>query len=166
MDQKRTFVTLDGLRGIAAIAVLFRHTVPNFMPTSPSASGYLAVDLFFVLSGFVIAYAYERALLNGMTIAQFMVKRVVRLYPLYIVAGLVSLLFLTIRLFVKHQGMSEEIVYFANLFYIPIPINLNTELHLYPLNDPAWSLGLEILINAVFAAIIVPLQRPIVWPSG
>ena len=162
MDQKRTFVTLDGLRGIAAIAVLLRHTVPNFMPTSPSASGYLAVDLFFVLSGFVIAYAYERALLNGLTITQFMIKRVVRLYPLYIVAGLVSLVFLTIRLFIKHQGMSEEGVYIANLFYIPIPINLNTELHVYPLNDPAWSLGLEILINAVFAALILPLQRSVV----
>jgi peptidoglycan/LPS O-acetylase OafA/YrhL len=82
------FATLDGLRGVAAIAVTslhFRFELGKFLlPHS-----YLAVDFFFVLSGFVLAYAYEDRLSEGMKPIQFLRLRVIRLYPLYLIGTLI-----------------------------------------------------------------------------
>ena len=76
------FALLDGLRGIAAFAVILDHTPPNFLGELIPGR-YLAVDFFFVLSGFVLAHAYGRRLEGGWSVFSFMRARVIRLYPLY-----------------------------------------------------------------------------------
>src|SRR6185312_1216171 len=76
------FPILNGMHGIAAILIVVRHTAPIF-GQNPFSESYLAVDLFFVLSGVVIANAYESKLLEGMEVAQFAKIRLIRLYPLY-----------------------------------------------------------------------------------
>jgi hypothetical protein len=98
---KREFTTLDGMRGIAALAVVTRHAplyfesvsifVQSPMAKAPIAVGpffesYLAVDFFFALSGFVLAHAYGHRLATGMSPGRFMAIRLIRLYPLYVVA--------------------------------------------------------------------------------
>ena len=82
-SPKQTFAALDGVRGIAALAVMMFHIAwwPHFGRPFPSA--YLAVDLFFALSGFVVAHAYSPRLSQGMSPWGFLRLRVVRLWPLY-----------------------------------------------------------------------------------
>lgn len=83
--MRRTFDTLDGLRGTAAIVVLLLHVASAETPDLPVfGSAYLAVDLFFLLSGFVIGHAYEARLSDGLTFGKFLKIRLVRLYPLYV----------------------------------------------------------------------------------
>jgi peptidoglycan/LPS O-acetylase OafA/YrhL len=83
------YAILDGLRGIAALAVLVYHYfVFQSNPELPNPIPYawLAVDFFFLLSGFVIASAYEARLCASMTFVDFVKIRFVRLYPM-ILAG-------------------------------------------------------------------------------
>jgi peptidoglycan/LPS O-acetylase OafA/YrhL len=84
---KQTFEVLNGLRGIAAIAVVNMH-LSFYYGVFHSANVAPAVDFFFVLSGFVIAYAYESDLREGLTWGRFLLARIIRLYPLYLL-GLV-----------------------------------------------------------------------------
>ena len=79
--MKQRFLALDGLRGVAALLVAAFHTTTAFQ-IDLIAHGYLAVDFFFMLSGLVVAHAYEDQLLNGMSFRRFAVARVVRLYPM------------------------------------------------------------------------------------
>jgi peptidoglycan/LPS O-acetylase OafA/YrhL len=97
----RRYQTLDGLRGIAALAVVMLHSNRWFL-IAPNLSAS-AVDLFFLLSGFVVAAAYEHRLASGMSAARFMAIRIVRLYPLYLV-GLLIALFGLDHLFVHTWG--------------------------------------------------------------
>ncbi len=87
MTARRNYGTLDGLRGVAAIAVVVVHA-PMLMGSIEAPSAGLAVDLFFVMSGFIIAHAYEGKLRDGMTAGHFIALRLARLYPLYLL-GLV-----------------------------------------------------------------------------
>ena|ERR1700730_5639017 len=82
-----SFPALDGVRGVAAILVALFHLRNRFLGFNnfPGGDGYLAVDLFFVLSGFVLSHAYLPRFQNGMSPSQFMKARLIRLYPLYII---------------------------------------------------------------------------------
>lgn len=88
---KKFYPVLEGLRGAAAILVLFRH-IPTYAPPINFQMSYLAVDLFFVLSGFVIANSYEQKLTSEkMSFKEFAVLRVIRIFPLYIIGSLIGL---------------------------------------------------------------------------
>jgi peptidoglycan/LPS O-acetylase OafA/YrhL len=76
------FEMLDLLRGIAALAVLIYHS-DNFLGIQLLPNAYLAVDLFFMLSGFVIAHNYDPKIGSGMTLKEFMLHRGIRLFPCY-----------------------------------------------------------------------------------
>jgi peptidoglycan/LPS O-acetylase OafA/YrhL len=83
------YATLDGLRGLAALAVAERHCGTWFGGRLESA--FLAVDFFFILSGFALAYAYDERLRSGLSARQFLLLRIARLYPLYLIAMTISL---------------------------------------------------------------------------
>ena len=91
------FYTLDGIRGIAAILVMMRHTIPFF--GVDFVESYLAVDIFFLLSGVVITNAYERRLQSGLSVLRFIWIRVVRMYPLYMLGSLISIVAVAFGLF-------------------------------------------------------------------
>ena len=89
--ERRAFHTLDGLRGVAALLVVTRHA--NLLSANISfPETFLAVDLFFLLSGFVIAFAYDDRLTNPNFEGRFLVIRLVRLYPLYVLGLFLGLL--------------------------------------------------------------------------
>jgi peptidoglycan/LPS O-acetylase OafA/YrhL len=150
--EARSFVTLDGLRGVAAFAVMISHTGRFMGLEIPEA--FLAVDFFFALSGFVVAHAYTERLRTGMSPRSFLVLRLVRLYPLYILGTAIGILILPL---ISHaEGFAQlAIAIAAAVLFLPSPV---TEL-LYPFNFPAWSLFHELLINGAFAALSNVLSR-------
>ena len=87
----RVFHTLDALRGIAAVGVVVFHMQQAFTPIA-APGGYLAVDLFFMMSGVVLTgHAYEARFRAGMGTLDFMRARLIRLYPLYLLGTLLGI---------------------------------------------------------------------------
>ena len=150
--MKNRYAYLDGLRGLAAIIIMIFHS--NNMWGVYLPHGYLAVDVFFIMSGFVIASAYDTRLSTGdLSVVEFMKIRLVRLYPVFLLSFLVS-----IPLFLKQylgEGVTTDGILFAattaglNLFMLP-SYSPRTPL-LFAVNIVYWSLFFELLTNAVFA---------------
>ena len=148
--------TLDGVRGVAALFVLTRHAGPLFSPWV-FAHSYLAVDLFFALSGFVLATAYDEKLRIGtLSVRTFMAIRLVRLWPLFALASLIGFL-AWVAHWAAHGNsdwaLARIVTTFAlSLGMLPSPFGQTQDLPaLFPLNSPSWSLFLEILANACYA---------------
>ncbi|MBV8850871.1 MAG: acyltransferase [Methylobacteriaceae bacterium] len=152
------YLALDGLRGIAAIFVVIYHMGAIESPSYPFSSAYLAVDLFFVLSGFVLSHAYDGPLGCGMTLSQFMARRLARLYPAYLfglMLGIVALLITADK--ISSGKFATALI--TGLALIPVPIELSKEPPIFPLDGPAWSLFLELVVNAAFALFFPRLTR-------
>jgi peptidoglycan/LPS O-acetylase OafA/YrhL len=162
MNHNR-YAFLDGIRGMAAIFVLTRHT-NNYWHFSLYRS-YLAVDLFFILSGFVIAYAYDEKIKTGaITFQRFVLIRLIRLYPVFLLSLLISAILLIGNLAIKHQvtfpNLSQALSIIAiTAIFLPSHMEGSYSLFpgndhsLFPINDPYWSLFYELLSNFIYAAI-------------
>ena len=153
------FSLLDGLRGVASIVVLFYHIDMYVFGKTWFPHAYLAVDFFFVLSGFVIANAYGKKLLDSMTFMGFVKVRLARLYPLIFISVFLGLLILGIRLLTTHSLSYWQLFVAAISGFALMPTNILEDLYpektpLYPVNGPLWSLFFELFINFVFAAIV------------
>lgn len=150
MTKPRHYVALDGLRGIAAVAVLILHrgyTMPHVFQVS---HGYLAVDFFFMLSGFVVACAYEDKLRNAMSFADFMVVRIRRLYPLILLGGLLGAV-------VQIATSADTVARIAGatpFAMLALPAPPITSDQPFALNLPLWSLFFEIVANVLYALTI------------
>ena len=148
------FVLLDGLRGLGAVLVLVGHTMPYWGPFW-APSGAVVVDLFFLLSGFVIAYAYEPRFAAGMRAGEFMTHRIVRLYPLYLLGTVAGFLVLCAMAFGDADGGERTAAYglqlLPQLFLLPAPEMLGST-DLYSFNVPAWTLFFELAVNLLYVA--------------
>jgi peptidoglycan/LPS O-acetylase OafA/YrhL len=147
-----TFDVLNGLRGVAAIAVVNMHMSSYFGVLHP-ANVAPAVDFFFVLSGFVISYAYGRKLTSGLLWSRFFVARIIRLYPLYLLGLVLGAL---VVWFLEHPLHPAR--FFStlgiNLLMLPNPVAMDANTTpLFPMNFPAWSLFVELVANLVYAAL-------------
>ncbi|MCR5876458.1 acyltransferase [Phenylobacterium sp. J426] len=144
------FLGLEGLRGAAALLIVLRHA--SDFTGLPLPSSHLAVDLFFVLSGFVLAHAYDARFARGLSAAAFMRLRLIRLYPLYLLSIVAAAAGVVIWRVVAGPGDWSALhltqAFALNVLYLPAP-SLYGEA--YPLNLPAWSLFLEICACAAFA---------------
>jgi peptidoglycan/LPS O-acetylase OafA/YrhL len=149
------FELLDFLRGIAAIAVLLYHSEAYFgFQLAPNA--YLAVDMFFMLSGFVIAHNYDPKIANGLTFKGFMTQRAIRLYPCYLLAFVLGFILSSARLirdngYVDASGLASAAL--ANLFMLPALNQVYHEGTMFPFNGASWSLFFELIANAVYWAV-------------
>ncbi len=85
------FLALDAMRGVAALIVVFFHS-PGLFGRFLFTRGYLAVDFFFMLSGFVLTFAFQSKLDAGLKTVTFVKQRLVRLYPLYFLGLTLGLL--------------------------------------------------------------------------
>ena len=160
MPTTRYFALLDGLRGVAALAVVFHHFASwTGSDTEIAPRGYLAVDFFFCLSGFIITQAYARRVLGPMTFAKFVLARLVRLYPMALVSVGVSALYLLCKTALGVEPVSFSSLGYALLSgmalfpYPDAPVALGGP-ELFPLNAPLWSLFLELIVNFVWAAVL------------
>ena len=146
--------TLDAMRWVAAMMVAALH-FGIFAGAVHSPN--LAVDFFFALSGFVIAYAYDRKFAQGMTGEEFLRRRLIRLYPLFFVGIALGLLVTLVGS--MHPGFTDNdgpylVQFLAAIFFLPWPSDAAvgmTEASSSPLNGPYWSLIMEIHINVLFA---------------
>jgi peptidoglycan/LPS O-acetylase OafA/YrhL len=155
-NEKEVFYTLDAMRGVAAICVMFYHFNAWLSPKPLLPSSYLAVDLFFLLSGFVIAHAYNGRLGGGMTLLTFVRIRLIRLFPVYLIGTGLGLAYFLLRMRLE-PGKPIGLVYLGRetlLSVLMLPqIGKATLPGLYPFDPAAWSLFLEVLANIAYAAV-------------
>lgn len=158
------FGALDGMRGVAALAVVVFHGVGGIVPGEPLIHALRAVDLFFVLSGFVIGYAYEDKLVDGrLSFGGFVWVRFVRLYPLIgLGVALAAIVLLgRVNLHDVRALFGAAILVVGGLTLIPLPLGdfapRGYERGIY-LNGPEWSLFFEVAINVAYAAVAPRLK--------
>jgi peptidoglycan/LPS O-acetylase OafA/YrhL len=155
-DVAERFVVLDGLRGVAAFAVILDH-VPGGILGDLLPGRYLAVDFFFVLSGFVLAHAYGRRLEQGWAPLSFMKARLIRLYPMYLLGLILGLALSVMGLLRGWVGPTwSDVLTTAGLGLLFLPAPPMASFGggaLYPFNAPAWSLFFELVANLVYALI-------------
>ena len=161
---KPHYPILDGLRGVAAVMVVSFHI---FEANAASRfeqiinHGYLAVDFFFLLSGFVIGYAYDDRW-NKMTVGEFFKRRLIRLQPMVVMGSIVgalcfyfqdSVLWPLIHTVPVWKMLLIMVIGFTLL---PVPLSMDirgwTEMH--PLDGPAWSLFFEYIANILYALFV------------
>lgn len=146
------FIVLDALRGAAAFSVITRHASGFF--SYHLHYSYLAVDLFFILSGFVITHAYDKKLLTGeLTVKKFVITRIIRLYPLYFVSVFLgAIAFFPWGKLVSGGELDQSpyiLSFLAALMFLPY--KMPNDNSLYPLVGVCWSLFYEIIINVFYA---------------
>ena len=153
------FELLDAVRGIGALFVAALHTPPSMQAYLPFPVSFLAVDLFFCLSGFVIAFAYEQRLKKGLPLHKFFLARVVRLFPLYLLGLMLGVIAIVGRSHFLPAGErrgTEAISSFClNLFMLPALLGKTVTTNAYPFNPPSWSLFFEMAINVAYAAALL-----------
>ena len=165
LKPKQHFEILDGLRGIAALAIVLFHFMEIVYAPSKNfiAHGFLAVDFFFCLSGFVIAYAYHQDRIEKMGIAAFFKTRLIRLHPLVIFGSVLGLLAFLFDPFSSHPETYETgkliLIFLASVFLIPFPAMPDRYFNLFGLNAPAWSLFWEYVANILYALFLYKLSR-------
>jgi peptidoglycan/LPS O-acetylase OafA/YrhL len=150
--EERVFHSLDALRGIAAIGVVIVHMTQAFAPIA-APGGYLAVDLFFMMSGAVLSHSYEARFQAGMGTLGFMRARLIRLYPLYLLGTLLGIAVTLASLLGRNaQNWNPSSLLHGALFALLFLPNFSAQPvnQLFPLNIPCWSLFFEILVNLAF----------------
>ena len=171
----KRYEILDGMRGIAAICVMFGHASAALSKHPIFFSGSIAVDLFFILSGFVISHAYGTR--ENINFKEFFARRLIRLYPMFLFGltfGAVVLFFYSRDNLSDYSTFDIFLSFIANALYIPYFNNhgivtfddQNSYGVLFPSNDPSWSLCFEIFINLFFFAILRLGLRKIILFSG
>jgi peptidoglycan/LPS O-acetylase OafA/YrhL len=146
------YQTLDGLRGLAALAVAIFHVRPLVSPYFPG--GYLAVDLFFCLSGFVLAHAYDRKLASSMSFGEFARVRLIRLWPMYVVGAALGAV---LGLVLAAKPAAAPPPHLAATIGLSVLFLPTWGPRLYPFDGPAWSLLLELGVNAAYALLFLRL---------
>ncbi len=173
------YLLLDGLRGVAALLVLAFHLFEAVAFAAGRSEqdmfhGFLAVDFFLILSGFVMAYAYD-ARWQSMSVGSFFRRRLVRLHPMVVAGVVFGVIVFVAQGAVRWDGtpMSWTTIVasllFA-LFLLPSPLMLdvrgNTEM--FPLNGPHWSLFFEYLFNILYALLLrrFSTRGLLIWVVG
>lgn len=186
-DTKPHYILLDGLRGVAALMVLWYHVFEGFAFAKGSVietfnHGHLGVDFFFLLSGFVISYAYDDRWFNDkslksndksstnkkLTIWSFFKRRLIRLHPMLVLGAFIGLICFFIQGGVKWDGTFTPfhwvmIAFVLTLFFIPAypgaSYDIRGNAEMFPLNGPSWSLFFEYIGNILYALFIRKLSN-------
>ena len=172
-DTKPHYELLDGLRGVAAILVLFYHIFEGFAfaeATNGAGNGiittlnhgHIAVDFFFILSGFVISYAYDSRW-DSMTTWQFFKRRLTRLHPMLMMGAIIGAIAFFAVGCERWDGTTATTGWVMTallftMFMIPaipgVPYEVRGNGEMFPLNGPGWSLFFEYIGNILYATIM------------
>ena len=172
-DTKPHYHLLDGLRGVAALMVIWYHVFEGYAFAGGTTidtfnHGYLAVDFFFILSVFVIGYAYDDRWGKNFTMKDFFKRRLIRLHPMVIMGAVVGAITFYIQGSVQwdgtHIGISMVMLsLLCTIFFIPAMPGVGYEVRgngeMFPLNGPCWSLFFEYIGNILYALFIRRLSN-------
>ena len=162
------FAVLDGLRGVAALFVVIFHFLEMVIWPYDKlwlGHGWLAVDFFFCLSGFVMGYAYDTRIAS-MGLRNFFKARLIRLHPLVILGTVLGLIAFYANPFGITPGYSPAkmaLIALASLLVIPWGAMPSRGRNLFSLNAPAWSLFWEYVANLLFALVLCRLKRGLLF---
>ncbi len=174
LGSKPHFALLDGLRGVAALLVVWYHLFEGFAFAEAVNGagegvitvinhGYLAVDFFFLLSGFVMGYAYDERWGKGFTVREFFRRRLIRLHPMVLFGALFGALTFLLGGAQQWDGSPVALHFVllavvAGCFMIPALPGVGYEVRgngeMFPLNGPSWSLFFEYIGNILYALAI------------
>ena len=172
-DSKPHYALLDGMRGVAALLVVIYHIFEGFAfaeTTNGEGSGiittlnhgHIAVDFFFILSGFVISYAYDERW-QRMSLGAFFKRRLIRLHPMLVMGTLIGVASFLIGGSEQWSGAVTPIGWsiaamVLTMFMIPALPGAGYEVRgngeMFPLNGPQWSLFFEYIGNIIYALFI------------
>ena len=170
LRTKSHYEILDGLRGVAALMVVIFHTFEAYAGGSPFKQiinhGYLAVDFFFLLSGFVVAYAYDDRW-GKMTQWDFYKRRLIRLQPMVIMGNIIGAALFYFQsspafpLVATTPVWKVLLVMLVGFTMIPLlpSMDIRGWQEMHPLDGPAWSLFFEYIANILYAAGIRKLSN-------
>lgn len=167
-DTKSHYDLLDGLRGVAALMVMWYHVFEGYAFAGGTTienfnHGYLAVDFFFILSGFVISYAYDDRWSENFTMKEFFKRRLIRLHPMVIMGAVLGAITFCIQGCVQWDGTHIAISMImlsllCTILFIPAMPGVGYEVRgngeMFPLNGPCWSLFFEYIGNILYALFI------------
>jgi peptidoglycan/LPS O-acetylase OafA/YrhL len=162
-DTKPHYGILDGLRGVAAITVVCFHLFEAYATSHLDQiinHGYLAVDFFFILSGFVVGYAYDDRW-GTMKTKDFIKRRIIRLHPMVVMGALIGAVMFYFQgcpVWDVSKVTVLSLIFATFLNALLIPATPGTEVRglgeMYPLNGPSWSLFFEYIGNILYALFI------------
>ena len=168
MNSKPHFNILDGLRGAAALMVVWYHVFEGFAFAEGSAittfnHGYLGVDFFFMLSGFVISYAYDDRWGKGLSTWDFFKRRLIRLHPMVVLGAVIGTISFLIGGSLRWDGAETSlgwvmVAMLMGMLLLPAwpgagyDVRGNGEM--YSLNGPTWSLFFEYIGNIMYALFL------------
>ena len=161
------FEILNGMRGLAALVIVVFHFMEIIITDFSRiyiAHGFLAVDFFFVLSGFVVAYAYDNRI-EGMGLKTFIKLRLIRLQPLVVIGSILGLLTFLLdpysNLYAVYGFRETAMLFITSVFMIPYPTVSERYFNLFNLNAPSWSLFWEYVANFAYATILFRASRQV-----
>jgi peptidoglycan/LPS O-acetylase OafA/YrhL len=173
LPSKPHYQILDGLRGVAAIMVVAFHiceaSATSYLDQKIN-HGYLAVDFFFLLSGYVVGYAYDDRW-GKMTIGGFFKRRLVRLQPMVVmgmIIGAICFYFQGSALWPMISGVpvwKMLLIMLIGFTLLPIPISMDIRgwQEMHPLDGPAWSLFFEYIANILYAVLVRHFSKTLLW---
>ena len=162
--SKPHYLILDGLRGVASVMVVAFHLFEAHSTSHLDQiinHGYLAVDFFFLLSGFVVGYAYDDRW-NKMSVGGFFKRRLVRLQPMVVMGMIVGAIFFYFQDSPMWPTIHEVpiwkmlLVMVIGFTLIPVPISMDIRgwQEMHPLNGPGWSLFFEYIANILYGLLV------------
>ncbi|SFQ54015.1 acyltransferase family protein [Parafilimonas terrae] len=165
LKTKPHFNILDGLRGIAALAVVIFHFMEWVFPDYNQnfiGHGFLAVDFFFCLSGFVIGYAYDNRM-PQMGLKNFFALRLIRLHPLVVLGTVLGVAGFLLdpfsNAYTSYNTGRVLLLFMSSIMLIPMPAMEDRGFNLFGLNAPSWSLFWEYIANIIYAFILCRIKR-------
>ena len=173
LRSKQRYEILDGLRGVAALMVIIFHFFELYSFGNPSKQiinhGYLAVDFFYVLSGFVLGYAYDDRW-DKMSYWDFYKRRLIRLHPMVIAGSLLGMCYFFLGECINSPNIeSVNPLYFfltiiMSILMIPCPAQMDIrgwgETNSF--NGPNWTLTYEYIVNILYSLIFRRLHTIII----
>ena len=168
-NSKPHYALLDGLRGVAALLVVWYHVFEGFQFAGNKPvidfinHGYLAVDFFFILSGFVVGYAYDSCWGKTLTTGGFFRRRLIRLQPMVCMGALIGAVSFLLTGMERWDGTHATLVltllaFVCGCLMLPalpgMPREVRGNGEMFPLNGPCWSLFFEYIGNIVYALVI------------